>query len=164
MEDLGPVQILVVGFDDLLQNREILEELDVLRDRDIIRLIDLVVVEKDPSGDVKPVDAGEPGSKRPELTGALVGGLIGLGEEVEAGTGADAPTETDQSFYDDEEERWAIADAIPMGKTAAVALLEHRWAIPLRDAIRRAGGTPLADTWIHPEDLSAVGTSEASKR
>ena len=38
-----------------------------------------------------------------------------------------------------------------------MALLEHRWAIPLRDAIRRNGGFPLADAWIHPEDLVAIG-------
>jgi hypothetical protein len=41
--------------------------------------------------------------------------------------------------------------------TAVVAVLEHTWAIPLRDAIRGAGGFPLADSWLHPEDLLAVG-------
>ena len=39
--------------------------------------------------------------------------------------------------------------------------LEHRWAIPLRDAIRDAGGVPFADSWIHPEDLVALGASMA---
>ena len=36
-------------------------------------------------------------------------------------------------------------------------LLEHRWAIPLRESIRSAGGTLLADAWVHPQDLVAVG-------
>ena len=52
---------------------------------------------------------------------------------------------------------WSIADVIPAGSTAAVALLEHRWAIPIRDAISEAGGVPLADTWLHPERQLAVG-------
>ena len=61
-----------------------------------------------------------------------------------------------------EETMWSIADTIPMGTTAAVALIEHRWAIPLRDAIGRAGGVALADTWVHPEDLVAAGAAAAS--
>jgi hypothetical protein len=40
---------------------------------------------------------------------------------------------------------------------AAVALLEHRWAIPLVEAIDRAGGTALADAWLAPEDLASIG-------
>jgi hypothetical protein len=35
---------------------------------------------------------------------------------------------------------------------AVVGLLEHRWAIPLRDAVARAGGKALADAWVHPDD------------
>ena len=52
---------------------------------------------------------------------------------------------------------WFVADAIPAGVTAAVALIEHLWAAPLRDAINGAGGLTLADEWIHPEDLVAIG-------
>ena len=40
--------------------------------------------------------------------------------------------------------------------SAAIAVLEHRWAIPLRDAIPAAGGTALADEWLHPQDLVAL--------
>jgi hypothetical protein len=58
-----------------------------------------------------------------------------------------------------EELTWSVADAIPLGTTAAVALIEHRWAIPLRDAIRRAGGETIADTWVHPGDLVAAGAA-----
>ena len=52
-----------------------------------------------------------------------------------------------------EDEVWYVADAIPPGTSAAVAILEHRWAIPLRDAIEAAGGQALADAWLHPSDL-----------
>ena len=56
-----------------------------------------------------------------------------------------------------DDEVWFVDDAIPNGTAAVVALLEHRWAIPLRDGIRRAGGFHLADAWIHPADLVEVG-------
>jgi hypothetical protein len=52
-----------------------------------------------------------------------------------------------------------VADVIPDGSIAAIALIEHRWAIPLRDAVVRAGGVALADEWIHPEDLVALGAA-----
>jgi len=62
-----------------------------------------------------------------------------------------------------EEEVWYLADAIPPGSSAGIALLEHRWAIPLREAIERAGGEPLADAWVHPTDLVAAGAEAAGR-
>jgi hypothetical protein len=64
----------------------------------------------------------------------------------------------------DETEVWYLADAIPAGSSAAVALIEHRWAIPLREKIVNAGGITLADEWLHPADLMAVGAAAASSR
>ena len=63
----------------------------------------------------------------------------------------------------DEDEVWYVIDSIPNGTAAAIALLEHRWAIPLRDAIVRAGGFTIADEWIHAKDLVAVGLMAAAE-
>ena len=62
-----------------------------------------------------------------------------------------------------DEDVWYVDDAIPNGTAAAVALLEHRWAIPLRDGIRNAGGFHLADAWIHPADLVGIGLVAAEE-
>ena len=51
---------------------------------------------------------------------------------------------------------WSLADAIPVGTTAAVALIEHLWAKPLSEAIARAGGTALEETWLHREDVTRL--------
>ena len=59
-------------------------------------------------------------------------------------------------------EPWAISDAIPPGVSAAVVLIEHRWAIPLRAAISSAGGFALEDTWVHPAELAVVGAAGAT--
>ena len=77
--------------------------------------------------------------------GAIAGALIGLGMDGEEGmeAGAIAGAEAAEDGILGEEEVWSIADAIPIGTTAAVALIEHRWAIPLRDAIR----APVACRW-----------------
>ena len=57
-------------------------------------------------------------------------------------------------------EAWFLADVIPAGTAAAVVLLEHRWAIPLRDAVEAADGHDLVDTWVHPRDLAAPAISK----
>jgi hypothetical protein len=51
---------------------------------------------------------------------------------------------------------WSLADAVPAGSMAAVALIEHTWAGPLKAAIQRAGGSPLEETWLSPGDLDVL--------
>jgi uncharacterized membrane protein len=164
MDEFGPVQVLVVGFEGTSFNGEIMPELQRLKDLDIIRLVDMAVVSKDTDGEIVGVEVSDLSDDQRAEFGAIAGALIGLGYEpdeegVEAGALAGAEAAED-GLLDDA--MWSIADTIPMGTTAAVALIEHRWAIPLRDAIRRNGGVPLADSWIHPEDLVAIGAAAAA--
>lgn len=159
----GPVQMLVVGFERTDLTGEIREELQRLKEADIVRLIDLIVVRKQ-GGQVETVQASDLTTEEAEDFGALVGALIGVGmgeeEGVEAGLIAGAEAGADGHVLD-EKEVWYLADAIPDGTTAAVALLEHRWAIPLRDKIVAHDGIVLADEWIHPSDLIAIGAQAA---
>ena len=163
MEEFGPVQILVVGFQETNFQGEVLDELKRLTEAGIVRLVDLAVVSKDTDGEVAAVELSGLSAEESAELGALVGAMIGLGMDGEEGmeAGAIAGAEAAEDGFIGEEEVWSIADAIPMGTTAAVALIEHRWAISLRDAIRRAGGVALADSWVHPEDLVAFGAAIA---
>jgi hypothetical protein len=52
---------------------------------------------------------------------------------------------------------WDVADAIEPGNAAAIALIEHVWAVPLRAAIAKAGGIAVSDEWVHPLDLVEIG-------
>ncbi|HZU18650.1 MAG TPA: DUF6325 family protein [Candidatus Dormibacteraeota bacterium] len=162
---LGPVQILVLSFEGSRFRGEILPELRRLRERGIVRLIDLLVVGKDENGNVHSLQESDLPPEDAQRFGAVAGALIGLGAagergaELGAAAGAAAMRE---GVAFDQEQVWDIAEAIPNGSTAAIALIEHRWAIPLRDAIVRAGGTALADTWVHPDDLVAAGAEAAT--
>jgi uncharacterized membrane protein len=157
---IGPVQMLVVGFDEPKFKGEVLEELKRLKEEDIIRLIDLAVVRKDDEGNIETLHTSDLSEDEAMEFGAYVGALIGLGaageEGAEAGALAGAEALADQQVFDDDQV-WYVADAIPNGTAAGIALIEHRWAIPLRDSIARAGGIPLADEWIHATDLVAIG-------
>jgi uncharacterized membrane protein len=159
---LGPVQILTVGFDEPNFTGAIMAEFKRLREHDIVRLVDVLVVAKDDDGNVTQIEL----SDRPELQeyGALAGALIGLGaageEGAVAGAEAGAAAMADGKMYDPEDV-WVLAEQIPPGMTAAIVLLEHRWAIPLRDAIIDAGGVALVDEWLHPADLVRYGLEAA---
>jgi hypothetical protein len=66
-----------------------------------------------------------------------------------------------QVFSD--EEAWDVLEDIPNDSAAALLLIEHHWAVPLRDAIARAGGFRLSDGFISPLDLVAIGLVEAEE-
>lgn len=161
----GPVQILVVGFENGEFSGEILAELRRLREHDIVRLVDLLFVAKDESGEIEAVEHSELAEGEAEAFGALAGALLGLGaageQGAEAGAALGAAAVEDRGSVINPENVWFLADAIPPGTSAGIALLEHRWAIPLRDAIEGAGGETLVDTWIHPQDLVAAGAEAA---
>src|SRR6476620_2958212 len=149
----GPMQVLVIGFGTTEATGEIAAELKRLREADIVRLVDLIVVAKDTEGDVVAIETSDLSKEEAMELGAIAGALIGLGaagsEGVEAGAIAGAArAEAGETPLGDEV--WFLEEAIPPGTTAAVAVIEHRWAIPLRDAVINRGGVPLADSWLHP--------------
>jgi uncharacterized membrane protein len=163
---IGPVQLLVVSFDQPNFTGEIVAELGRLRASDTVRLIDALVVQKGEDGDLVAVQWSDLSIEEAQGMGALVGALIGVGLAGEAGmeAGARAGMEAgaDGHLIDDDEV-WNIADSLPNGSAAAVALIEHLWAAPLRDAIARAGGVPVSDNWIHPLDLVEIGLMKAAE-
>lgn len=162
MEEFGPVQILVIGFEDGRFSGAILEELRRLREHDVVRLVDLLFVTKNADGEIVALERSDLTKGEFEDLGALAGALVGLGAAgaagLEPGAAAGAEAAGAGTVFD-QEEVWEVADAIPAGSSAALALLEHRWAIPLRDAIADAGGVTVADEWIHPRDLVAAGAA-----
>jgi uncharacterized membrane protein len=156
---IGPVQLLIVGFAGGEFKGEIASVLADLRERDVIRLIDMGVVRKDEDGLITMIEHSDLSQDETIEFGATVGALIGLGaageEGAEAGAIAGAEAALDGGMIEDQV--WYIADEIPEGTAAAIALIEHRWAIPLRSAIQNAGGFLVSDAWIHPADLVAIG-------
>jgi uncharacterized membrane protein len=166
---IGPVQLLVVGFDHPDFQGKIKAELDRLRNHDLIRVIDALAVRKDADGNVSVLKGTQLSDEEMAEFGATVGALVGLGaageEGAEAGAelGAEAALERGGVFTD--EEAWDVLAEIPDDAAAALILLEHRWATPLRDAIAGAGGFRLAAEFISPLDLVEIGlvTAEEAK-
>jgi uncharacterized membrane protein len=161
--DIGPVQLIVYGFDKPKFGGGISAELARLKDLDLVRVIDALVVYKNPDGEVVNIQVTDLRPEQVEKFGAIIGGLIGLGmggtEGMEQGAEAGAEQVQAQGghIFDPDHEMWDVLDDIPNDSAAALILLEHRWAIPLRDAILEEGGMAIGDVWVHPQDLVAAG-------
>jgi uncharacterized membrane protein len=164
---IGPVQLLVLGFKEPDFQGEIRTELDRLRDNDLVRVLDALAVRKTADGEVETLHESQLSGDEQQAFGALIGGLIGLGaageEGFELGAERGAEAVAERGGLLDEEEAWDVVAEIPEDSAGMLVLLEHRWAIPLRDAIARAGGFRLASEFISPLDLVAIGLVSAEE-
>jgi uncharacterized membrane protein len=158
---IGPVQLIVLGFDHPQFHGEIIAELERLRESDTVRVIDSLAVYKDADGEVEVEHLSNLTEDEARELGSKVGALVGLGIEGDKGfeageaAGAEAAEDGIQVFSD--EQAWDVLDDIPDDSAAALLLIEHHWAVPLRDAIARAGGFRLGDGFISPLDLVEIG-------
>jgi uncharacterized membrane protein len=167
---IGPVQLIVLGFEHPEFHGEIIEELEKLRASDTVRVIDALAVHKDAEGEIEVKHLSNLTKDEAIELGSKVAALIGLGiegeEGMEAGAeiGAQKAAEEGIHMFSDEE-AWDVLEEIPDDSAAALLLIEHHWAVPLRDAIARAGGFRISDGFISPLDLVSIGlvTAEEAK-
>ena len=130
---IGPVQLLVLGFQEPNFKGEILAELDRLKENDVVRVIDGLAVHKDAEGEVTVIKRTDLSGDEAAEFGAVVGALSASGpagaEGAEAGAEAGAATDGG---------RRPLARAgrvrrrrqIPNDSAARDPPVEHRWAIP----------------------------------
>ena len=167
---IGPVQLLVLGFESPDFHGEIIAELERLRQSDTVRVIDALAVYKDAEGEIEVAHLSNLSKDEAIELGSKVGALIGLGIEGEQGAeagavaGAEAAEDGVNVFTDDE--AWDVLEEIPNDSAAALILVEHHWAVGLRDAVARAGGFRISDGFISPLDLVEIGlvSSEEAER
>ena len=162
---IGPVQLIVLGFSHPDFHGEIIAELERLRESDTVRVIDSLAVYKDADGELEVEHLSNLSTDEAIELGSKIGALIGLGIDGEEGAeegaiaGAEAAADGVQVFS--EQEAWDVLEDIPNDSAAALVLLEHHWAVPLRDAIARAGGFRISDGFISPLDLVEIGLVSA---
>jgi uncharacterized membrane protein len=165
---IGPVQLIVLGFNHPRFHGEIINELERLRESDTIRVIDSLAVYKDANGELEVEHLSNLTEQEAIELGTKIGALIGLGIEGEEGAKAGAIAGAEEAaaeginVFGDAEE-WDVLEDIPNDSAAALILLEHHWAVPLRDAIARAGGFRLSDGFISPLDLVEIGLMSADE-
>ena len=135
VDDLGPVDYIVVEFPGSKFNGEIAPALDDLVQRGIIRVLDLVLVRKNDDGildalELSDLDESEAGSLR--------------------------AYETELAMLLSEDDVFAVAEAVEPGTTAAVLVWENLWAVPFGTAVRHSGGQLVAGGRIPIQALAAL--------
>jgi uncharacterized membrane protein len=164
---IGPVQLIVLGFEHPEFHGEIIAELERLKKSNTVRVIDALAVYKDTVGEIEVAHLSNLTKDEAIELGSKVGALVGLGIEGEEGmhagaeAGAEAAADGISVFSD--EEAWDVVEDIPNDSAAALLLIEHHWAVPLRDAIARAGGRRISDGFISPLDLVEIGLVSAEE-
>lgn len=160
--DIGPLQVLAVGFTDPKLDGRILDELTAASDSGAIKIVDLLGVYKDANGDVLAAESTDLTEDEAMIYGAWIGSLIGLGaggaEGAEIGAMAGALAAMDEYEYGlDAESLLTIAEDIPPGGAGMVVVIEHKWAIGFRNAMRDSGGIMIAQDFLSPEALITIG-------
>ena len=166
---IGPVQLIALGFTNPDFHGEIIAELERLHQSGTVRVIDSLAVYKDADGELEVEHLSNLSEEEAIELGSKIGALIGLGFEGEEGMEAGAVAGAEEAAAEGgvhvftEEEGWDVLEDIPNGSAAALILLEHHWAVPLRDAIARAGGFRISDGFISPLDLVEIGLVSAEE-
>jgi uncharacterized membrane protein len=158
---IGPVQLIVLGFDHPEFHGEIIAELDRLKDSDTVRVIDALAVYKDAEGELEVEHLSNLTEEEAIEVGSTVAALLGL--DIEGEEQPDTTAGNGGGAIADEEGAWDVLADIPNDSAAAVLLIEHHWAVPLRDAIVRANGFRIADAFISPLDLVEIGLVSAAE-
>ena len=143
--DIGPLQVLAVGFTDPQLDGSVLDALSDASASGAIKVVDLLGVYKDANGDLLVAESTDLTEDEAMIYGAWIGALIGLGaagaEGAEVGAMAGALAAMDEYEYGlDADSLVTIAEDIPPGGAAMILVIEHKWAIPFRDAARASGG------------------------
>ena len=164
---IGPVQLIVLGFNHPDFHGEVIADLERLHETGMVRVIDSLAVYKDADGDLEVEHLSNLTQEEAIELGSKIGALIGLGidgeEGMEAGAEAGAEQAAEEGINVFGGDEWDVLEDIPNDSAAALILLEHHWAVPLRDAIARAGGFRVSDGFISPLDLVAIGLMTAEE-
>jgi len=164
---IGPVQLIVLGFNHPDFHGEVIAELERLHENGMVRVIDSLAVYKDADGDLEVEHLSNLTQEEAIELGSKIGALIGLGidgeEGMEAGAEAGAEQAAEEGINVFGGDEWDVLEDIPNDSAAALILLEHHWAVPLRDAIARANGFRISDGFISPLDLVGIGLMTADE-
>ena len=135
IDELGPVDYVVIEFPGNKFNGEIAPALGDLIDRKLVKVLDLVFVTKDADGAIEGFELGD-----------LDEGIVGEIEKLEV----------DVAHLLSEDDIAKVAEALEPDSSAAVLVWENSWAAPFGAAVRHSGGQLVASGRIPTQALIAA--------
>jgi hypothetical protein len=135
VDELGPVDYIVVEFPGSKFSGEIAPALRDLVERGLVRVLDLLVLKKDEDGTIEAFELSD-------LEDTEIGDL--------------RRHEGELAMLLSEDDVTAVAAAIEPGTTAGVLVWENAWAAPFASAVRHSGGQLVASGRIPIQALAAA--------
>lgn len=131
----GPLEYVVIQFEGAYLTGEILPELQKIHNRGAVRIIDVVLMQKDANGKLTVRELSDLSEEELRPFGQITKGMLRLlsPEDIED-----------------------VSGEVPNNSSAGILLLEHVWAIDLREAIARSHGTLLDSGLIPQAQVEAV--------
>lgn len=140
LNEMGPIDYVLVEWSGRQPTGEAMPHLIDLVDRGVIRILDLTFIAKDEEGNVAGLEIADLGDAVAEFA-VFEGASSGL-------------------LSDDDVA--AAGDALEPGTSAALLVYENRWAAPFATALRRSGAELVASGRIPVQDvLAALDAAEA---
>ncbi len=183
---VGPLQFVFLGVRGDEQRAEVTKALRALSERGTIRVLDIAYTTKREDGSFAPIqEQTTMTDQERQQFGAAVGALVGMGyggyyggkegakqgAKVGAQLGAQGGEGVVASFAQEEfgesvdevrEDIRELAKDVPVGATCAIALIEHRWMLDLKDQLQKAGIVVLGSGLIRPRSLVMLGADIAA--
>lgn len=163
---MGPIQILLFGFEDFAATGAIVNELDRLGAAGTIRVVDARFLLKDDNGDLLAVRATDLSEDERDDLRAAAGALIGMGAGMvaagEEGAVEGAILGAEAGYWIGEqglsaEEIEALGEELGPGDALLLLVIDNSWAEGLRDAILDAGAVFTRGEYVTPQGLVALG-------
>jgi hypothetical protein len=142
IDELGPVDWIVVEFPETKLTGEIAPILKDLVDRELIRVLDLIFLTKDLDGGFEVLEVTD-------MEDSEIGELRAY--------------ETELAMLLSEQDVADLAETIEPGSSAAVLVWENLWAAPFGAAVRHAGGHLAASGRIPIQAVIAAFEADAAE-
>lgn len=154
---IGPIQIYYFKFDstDKLQG-QIRKAITDLRGKGLIRLIDVYAVSKGADGTVNRESATDLSVEGAQRFGSAIKKAMGL-DTPDAMTTEEALDLVGESLGLSATDIAKLESEIGPGEAGLVLMFEHTWAIPLREALKEAGGRAVMQAFLSPDAVAMVG-------
>ena len=155
---IGPIQIFYFKFDEVkkLENRPVRKAIADLRGKGLIRLIDVYFVSKELDGSVTRETASDLSDDGQARFGAAIKKAMGLDTPDDISQ-KDALDLVGQSLGLTATDLQKLETEIEPGQAGLVMMFEHTWAIPLREALKEAGGHTVMQAFLSPDAVAMIG-------
>ena len=151
-EVIGPVQLMLIGYNHPAALAAVRDAVRDLRADPAVCVLDVLNLHKGQDGTIEsrrvanltPEDGHEPGNHIETLLA-----------EASAARVAEVPSSGAEYLFSGD----VVPDpreAIPHNAGVVAILLEHLWAVPLRNTVAHTGAYPVSDAWIGRDALKLI--------